>query len=136
MDDHTEEVPIWAARLQELTLATGLTQAEIARRAGLQRDAYGRYVLGKTKPPLRRIRAIASALGVKPGEISEEWAHMDSDIAGPAVAQKWTMGATARPGIVRMEFSGEVTLEEAGRFMSLLREVQEREQREHHLDDE
>lgn len=128
--------PDWARKMQEATVATGLTQAEIARRAGLQRDAYGRYVLGKTKPPLRRVRAIAAALGVKPSELSEEWAHLDDDKSASGIVQRWTMSPTPRPGIVRIEFAGDVTLEEAARMMALLKEVQEREQREQYIDEE
>jgi transcriptional regulator with XRE-family HTH domain len=58
-----------AEKLAELTKKSGLTQAEVARRAGQQRDAYGRYVLGKTMPPTFKLAAIARVFGVEPGDI-------------------------------------------------------------------
>lgn len=85
--DPETRTPIWAANLQKLTARSGLTQAEIARRAGLNRDAYGRYCLGKTRPPAPKLIAIAKVLGARPEEIDpdrddlEEAALRD---AGPA----------------------------------------------------
>ena len=55
--------------LKKLTKKSGLTQAEIARRAGQQRDSYGRYLLGRTTPPLQKLVKIAQVFGVEVSEI-------------------------------------------------------------------
>lgn len=66
------ELAPWVDRLQDLVVRSGLRQAEIARRAGLQRDALGRYVRGLTRPPPAKLAAIARVLGVEPHDIDPD----------------------------------------------------------------
>lgn len=63
------ELPVWAVKIQELAAATGLTHAELARRAGMTRDAFHRYATGKTRPPTERVYQLADLFGVPDGEI-------------------------------------------------------------------
>lgn len=68
----TKDLPEYAARLQKLHKESGRNQAENARRAGLQRDAYGRYLKGLTRPPNGKLAALAMAFGVSPAAIDPE----------------------------------------------------------------
>lgn len=69
-------VPPWAERLQDLVARSGLRQAEIARRSGMQRDALGRYVRGLTRPPAVKLVALARVLGVAPEDIDPDRADL------------------------------------------------------------
>jgi transcriptional regulator with XRE-family HTH domain len=50
--------------VRQLRLAKGLSQAELAKRAGLSREYVNKIEAGKYDPPLSTINAIAEALGV------------------------------------------------------------------------
>lgn len=63
------ELPVWARNIQRLSAVTGLTHAELARRAGMTRDAFHRYATGKTRPPVDRVYQLADLFGVDPQEI-------------------------------------------------------------------
>lgn len=68
-DECGGELPVWARNVQRLSSGTGLTHAELARRAGVTRDAFHRYVTGKTRPPMRAMHQLAALFGVDPQEI-------------------------------------------------------------------
>lgn len=72
-DDETqEELPVWSAAIQELTEQSGLPQAEIARRAGITKDAMNRYYSGRTRPPRLKLEAIAAVFDVHPNDIDPD----------------------------------------------------------------
>jgi transcriptional regulator with XRE-family HTH domain len=50
--------------VRKLRQAKGLSQAEVAKRAGLSREYVNKIEAGKYDPPLSTINAIAEALGV------------------------------------------------------------------------
>jgi transcriptional regulator with XRE-family HTH domain len=50
--------------VRQLRQAKGLSQAELAKRAGLSREYVNKIEAGKYDPPLSTINAIAEALGV------------------------------------------------------------------------
>lgn len=52
------------ARLRELRLAAGLTQAELARRTGIHRPNIARVEAGRHTPSLETLTRIANAIGV------------------------------------------------------------------------
>jgi DNA-binding XRE family transcriptional regulator len=52
------------ARLRELRLAAGLTQAELARRTGIHRPNIARVEAGRHTPSLETLSRIANAIGV------------------------------------------------------------------------
>lgn len=56
-------------RLYNLMLGKGWTQSELARRAGLPRDAVSVYVRGKSFPTPLNLRALVEALGVSEIEL-------------------------------------------------------------------
>lgn len=77
-EQRIDELPAWARNLADLTERSGLTQAELARRAGLSRDSYNRYVRGLTRPPLKSLRALAELFGVKLSDIDPSRSAADT----------------------------------------------------------
>lgn len=51
--------------LREARLRAGLTQAELARRAGTTQPAIARYESGKVQPSLERLRQLIRACGLE-----------------------------------------------------------------------
>ena len=68
MTDGREDIAIdgekLGARLRELRLAAGLTQAELARRTGIHRPNIARVEAGRHTPSLETLARIANAIGV------------------------------------------------------------------------
>ena len=98
-------------RLRDCLERSGLTQAEAARRAGLQRDAFGRYLLGKTFTPARKLIAIARVFGVQPSQLDPS--RPDLDYASEAEQPQAYTITPDRDGLVRLDFSAVVTIEMA-----------------------
>jgi transcriptional regulator with XRE-family HTH domain len=69
--DMTDEadLPAYARNLQRLTQQAGMRQSDVALRAGIARDAFGRYYHGHNRPPPLKTAAIARVLGCLPYEI-------------------------------------------------------------------
>ena len=65
--------------LRRLRLASFLTQAELARRSGVHALTVTRLESGRTAPSTRTVRALATALGIAPGQLAspEEVAEAD-----------------------------------------------------------
>ena len=57
---------IFALKLRERAAALGISNAEAARRAGLNERRYAHYVSGLREPDLATVVRIASALGTTP----------------------------------------------------------------------
>ncbi len=51
-------------KLRELRTAAGLTQTELAEKAGLHRQAIAKLELGERQPAWETVRSITKALGV------------------------------------------------------------------------
>ncbi len=64
-----DELPEWAVNISRLANETGLSHAELARRAGISRDAFHRYATGKTRPPVEKVYVLADLFGVEDKEI-------------------------------------------------------------------
>lgn len=62
----------FSARLKHLREAAGLTQQELATKAGFQRGAVARWELGTREPSWKNIVALANALGVSCEAFTEE----------------------------------------------------------------
>ena len=56
-------------KLRELRLDAGYSQAELAERAGLTREAISLLETGKRNPYPRTVRKLAGVLGVDPSEL-------------------------------------------------------------------
>jgi DNA-binding XRE family transcriptional regulator len=59
------------ARLRELRVAAGLTQAELARRTGIHRPNIARVEAGRHTPSLETLARLASAIGVPTTSVLE-----------------------------------------------------------------
>jgi transcriptional regulator with XRE-family HTH domain len=66
------EASWFAGRLKELREAAGLTQPDLAGRAGLTKDGIAQLETGRREPAWRTVVAICQALGVEPGEFLKE----------------------------------------------------------------
>lgn len=60
----------FADTLRNVRLNQFLSQAELARRAGLHPLTVTRLEAGASAPSTRTVRALAEALGVRPGELA------------------------------------------------------------------
>src|SRR5439155_24562653 len=60
----------FAVNLRQLRLERYLSQAELARRAGLHALTITRLEAGTTAPSTRTVRALADALGVDPRDLA------------------------------------------------------------------
>jgi transcriptional regulator with XRE-family HTH domain len=60
---------VFGRRLQEHMLAKDWNQSELARRAGVGRDAISTYVRGQTYPTPKVLRKLCNALGITEAEL-------------------------------------------------------------------
>lgn len=75
------DLPPFAQKIQQLTHKSNMRQAEVARRAGMTRDAFHRYYTGKTRPPADKLLALADAFGVKPEDIDDGASAAELELA-------------------------------------------------------
>jgi transcriptional regulator with XRE-family HTH domain len=107
-----QDLPVTAQNLRLLLERSGMTQAELARRAHIARDALGRYVHGVNKPPVKRVMALAEAFGVS---------HRDID---PSLPEKlhlprhesvhdefFSVHPAGKPGHMRIKMDAELPVE-------------------------
>jgi len=59
----------FAVRLRTLRESRGITQAELAKKAGVSRAYLSRLEMGLHDPPLSRLRKLAAALRVKVADL-------------------------------------------------------------------
>jgi transcriptional regulator with XRE-family HTH domain len=79
--------PTWfAGRLRELREAAGLTQGELAERAGLTRVGVAQLEVGRRKPAWETVLALCDALGVECGAFTQ--APADRPAPGPGRPRK------------------------------------------------
>ena len=67
-----DELPVVARNLRNLLTRSGMSQAEVARKAHIARDALGRYLHAVNRPPAKRVVALAEVLGVSHRDIDPE----------------------------------------------------------------
>lgn len=60
---------LFAANLRKRAEELGISNAEVARRAGLSERRYGNYVSGRREPDLATLVRIASVLATTPNEL-------------------------------------------------------------------
>lgn len=68
----TINLPVYARNIQALADRTGLSHAELARRAKMSRDAFHRYATGKTRPPVEKVYMLADLFCVEPTDIDPD----------------------------------------------------------------
>lgn len=70
----SSEVAIFGARLKNLRQAAGLTQAQLAERAGVASSLIGHIENGKREVGIGKVWPLARALGVTPADLfGEGW---------------------------------------------------------------
>ncbi len=116
------DLPVWANRIRELTEKSGLSQSEIARRAAINRDAFGRYHNGVTKPPSQKLIMIANAFGVKPSEIDPDSAHLDMVKPDAKRSEPYRIGppSSGRQSAVQLDVSCEIPVNVAMQIIEIL----------------
>lgn len=74
---------LFAKNLRKRAESLGLSNAEVARRAGLSERRYGNYVSGRREPDLATLVRIASVLATTPNALltDSEAADSPSDLA-------------------------------------------------------
>jgi len=66
----TENIPKYTGRsLQRMRLKYGLTQAEVAKRAGTNTNYYAKLERGEAVPSLKMLEKVVKALGIKSSDV-------------------------------------------------------------------
>ena len=86
---------LFANNLRKRAEALGISNAEVARRAGLSERRYGNYVSGRREPDLATLVKIASVLATTPNDLLTEQADTDPP---SQIVQKRIMAATTALG--------------------------------------
>lgn len=68
-----------ANKIKEYRKNKGMTQAEVAKKAGISEISIRKYESGERKPKLETIRKIAAALDVHIGSLTENWAEFSQE---------------------------------------------------------
>ena len=120
MDD--ADLPQYARKIQHMMAKTLLKQSDVAREAGIARDAFGRYFHGKNRPPPAKVAAIARVLGCKPSDIDpqvtadlpEEEKHDD------APAYMTSPARNGDPSMMRIKVDADLSSETVIEIMNLI----------------
>lgn len=107
-----EELPVWSIAIQRLTEQSGLSQAEIARRAGLTKDAFNRYHSGRTRPPRLKLESMAGVFGVHPNDIDPDRLTLVKDPRRKI--QPYSVGRSATGDHSRVHFRLEMDMSASG----------------------
>lgn len=108
-------------RLQHLHLAKGWNQSDLARAAGLGRDAISTYINGRSFPEPKSLLALAEALQVDPSELLPNSVAMAmKQDAAPVLEIKQSAG---HPDKVYLRVNRVVTFEQAAQIFSILKET-------------
>lgn len=83
---------IFANRLRERAQHLGISNAEAARRSGLDERRYGHYITGRREPDLETLVRIAQALGTSAGWLLGE---ATGSASGGALLERLMMAAAA-----------------------------------------
>lgn len=109
--------------LRQAIAAAGITQSELARRAGITRDAVSRYCTGRTPIPDGKLVILADALGVRPSLIDPDRMALDGiprrAVGGPEFMIRPSVDQAKR-GLVRLEIAADVDIEVAARIVALM----------------
>ncbi|WP_079213409.1 helix-turn-helix domain-containing protein [Brucella pituitosa] len=73
------QVKVFAANLKKRAEELGISNAEVARRAGLSERRYGNYVSGRREPDLDTLVRIANVLGTQPTNLLSSSEHEKGD---------------------------------------------------------
>jgi len=107
-------------RLQSLMMAREWNQSDVARKAGLGRDAISTYIRGKSFPEPKNLAKLARAFGLAAAELmpNAEIRAIEADQL-PMLEIKQVSG---HPDKVMLRINRTVTMEQAAAIVALLRE--------------
>jgi transcriptional regulator with XRE-family HTH domain len=108
-------------RLSKHIIDRGWNQSDLARAAGLGRDAISTYVRGRSFPEPRSLKALADALRVEPTALlpNEIALALKSDTA-PMLEIKQAAG---HPDYVYLRINRMVSLDQAAQIFSILKDI-------------
>ena len=86
---------MFAANLRKRAEELGISNAEVARRAGLSKRRYGNYVSGRREPDLATLIRIASVLATAPNDLLTE--RSSASTPDDLVRQRAIAALTALP---------------------------------------
>ncbi len=90
-------------RLRERAIFLGLSDAEVARRAGLSERRYGHYVTGEREPDLGTLVRISDVLGVTPNELLLPFETPESRSGRDALGERLQASLSIlEPGDIRL----------------------------------
>jgi transcriptional regulator with XRE-family HTH domain len=104
-------------RLYRLMLGKGWSQSELARQAGLPRDAISVYIRGKSLPTAVNLAALAKTFGVQEYELLPNHAESAIDEDNPAFEMKVSPSA---PNVAWVRVNRMVSLSTAVKIAELL----------------
>lgn len=106
-------------RLNKLMLDRGWNQSDLARAAGLGRDAVSTYVRGRSFPEPKSLRKLAEALGAKTEDLLPNTVALAMDAyTAPMLEIKQAAG---HPDRVWLRVNRMVTLEQAAAIFNIIR---------------
>ena len=110
----------FARRLHNMIMDRGWNQSELARRAGVGRDAISTYVRGRSFPEPATLRKLSKALSCNPEELlpNATAAAMDEDEPALSIRE-----ASGHPDKVWLKVNRMATPNQALRVMEILHET-------------
>jgi transcriptional regulator with XRE-family HTH domain len=110
-------------KLQQLHIDRGWNQSDLARAAGLGRDAISTYINGRSFPEPKSLRALADALQVPPDDLlpNSVALAMKQDPA-PVLEIRQTAG---HPDKVYLRVNRIVSLDQAAQIFNILKDASE-----------
>ena len=106
-------------KLHAILLERGWNQSEMARRAGIGRDAISTYVRGRSLPEPATLKRMAEALGMEPTELLPNAFEAAVDNGLPALEIREAVG---HPGKAWIRVNQRVSTQQAIRIMQILQE--------------
>lgn len=100
----------FARRLSSVIMERGWSQSDLARAAGLGRDAISTYVRGRSLPGPLNLRKLADALGMSPHQLLPNAAENAVDNDVPAFEMRAAVG---HPDQVWVRLNRQLTLRQA-----------------------
>ncbi len=97
-----------------------ITQSELARRTGLNRDAISRYATGRTSIPDSKLLVIAEALGTRPSKIVPKRKALDGIPPRGPGDPEFTIRPSTKSGRVRLEITADLDLETATAIVAMM----------------
>lgn len=106
-------------RIYDLMMSKNWTQSDLARRAGLPRDAISTYMRAKSFPTPRNLKALAAAFGMTPAELLPSVVEetIRNDVPSLSITS-----TTAAPNAAWVHMNRMVDMDTAIKILALVKE--------------